>query len=237
MFPPPPKSSTRAKPTTQPSGRASGGRSPPEVGGGSRSTSQKRGTWTRGRRGNLRTAQSGTRGPLRATRWRPPAPGSGRPSAPGARGLQAARPGSSPAASPAPGAPGSQRALGPGGAQPWRDADVPCPPPHTSRLSAARGARSPRTHRPHDGALRRRCRKPTSLRPPAPPSAQAHGGERRGPRRPKRKGRRRERKAGRSHVGGTGFGGDVMARWRLLRRQRAAFQTPPNSLFGPRAPS
>lgn len=114
----------------------------------------------------------------------------------------------------------------------------PVSPPHTHQPAV----RSPRRPQPHDApAARRRfttTMPQTNLAAPAcPPSAQAHGGERRGPRRPKRKGRRRERKAGRSHVGGTRFGGDVMARWRLLRRQRAAFQTPPNSLFGPRAPS
>lgn len=135
-----------------------------------------RGTWTRGRRGSLRTAQSGTRGPLRATRWRPPAPGSGRPSAPGARGLQAARPGSSPAASPAPGAPGSQWALGPGGARPWRDADVPCPPLPAGCPQPAAPAAPRRTGRAtalydDDAANQPRC--PRLPRPPPPVCAGA----------------------------------------------------------------
>lgn len=66
----------------------------------SRSPSYNRGTWVRARRGSLRTGQSQTRGPPRATRWLPPAPGSGRPSAPGARPARGLRWRASPGAPP-----------------------------------------------------------------------------------------------------------------------------------------
>lgn len=109
--------------------------------------------WTQGCRGSLRIGQSRSRGPLTATRWLPPAPGSGRPSAPGLAGdwfgvcgRQAWRRAPQ-RASPAPEASeprsGSQRALGPGRAGPEQDADV---------------LRSPQ---PHDAL--RRCHKPTFL--------------------------------------------------------------------------